>query len=227
MTDFDEFFQTSYPRLMARAVLLCGNRSDAEDAVAEAFAEVARNWATASGYDAPEAYLHVTMTRKVFRLHRWRRRLEEMAALELPVSPFATPHEALEAKEVLAAVAGLPPMQRAVLVHCCLDGMKQAEVAKLLGLRRGTVAAHLFKAREALAKRLGLPITRVVEDGLVAVRWDRRVSAGAGLSEDPLDLALRGAEQWLTDGFATDGATRGRMRAAVDRVQPKRWWGRG
>src|SRR5882757_5579538 len=143
---FEEFFREAYPRLMARAVLLCGDRADAEDAVAQAFAEVARKWDTASRYDAPEAYLHVTMTRKVFRLFK-RRRLEEMAALELPVSPFATPHEALEAKEVLAAVAGLPPMQRAVLVHCCLDGMKQAEVAKLLHIQRGTVAAHLFKAR--------------------------------------------------------------------------------
>lgn len=30
MTDFDEFFRTSCPRLMARAVLLCGNRADNE-----------------------------------------------------------------------------------------------------------------------------------------------------------------------------------------------------
>jgi RNA polymerase sigma factor (sigma-70 family) len=226
VTDFDEFFRTSWPRLMARAVLLCGNRADAEDAAAEAFAEVARNWATVSGYDAPEAYLHVTMTRKVFRLHRWRRRQEEVAALELPVSPYATPHEAFVAKEVLAVVAGLPEKQRAVLVHCCLDGMKQAEVAKLLHIQRGTVAAHLSKAREALAKRLGLPVTRVVEDGLVAVRWDRRIAVGAGLSEDPIDNALREAERWLAEGFAADDATRERVRTAVDQAQPKRRWER-
>ncbi|MEV6603688.1 hypothetical protein [Kutzneria sp. NPDC051319] len=30
MTDLDEFFRTSCPRLMARAVLLCGDRADNE-----------------------------------------------------------------------------------------------------------------------------------------------------------------------------------------------------
>ncbi|QUQ68588.1 RNA polymerase sigma factor [Kutzneria sp. CA-103260] len=212
---FEEFFRESYPRLMARAVVLCGNRADAEDAVAQAFAEVARKWDTASGYEAPEAYLHVTMTRKVFRLFK-RRRLEEMAALELPVSPYATPHEAFEAKEVLAAVAGLPPMQRAVLVHCCLDGLKQAEVAKLLHIKRGTVAAHLFKAREALAAKLGLG-ARTPDDELVATaRRDRIVES------------LLAAERWLADGFAADERTRVRVRGAVDQVPSSRsWWGRG
>lgn len=213
---FEDFFRQAYPRLMARAVLLCGNRADAEDAVAQAFAEVARNWATASGYDAPEAYLHVTMARKAFRLRDQRRRQEEVAALELPVSPSATPHEALAAKEVLAAVAGLPRVQRAVLVHCCLDGMKQAEVAKLLGIQRGTVAAHLHKAREALAAKLGLG-ARTPDDGLVAaVRRDQVLDS------------LRTAERWLTDGFADDEPTRDRVRDAVDHVRPaKRWWRRG
>ena len=214
--DFEDFFRTAYPRLMARAVLLCGNRADAEDAVAQAFAEVARRWDTASGYDAPEAYLHVTMTRKVFRLLRQRRRQEEVAALELPVSPYATPHEALAAKEVLAAVAGLPPVQRAVLVHCCLDGMKQQEVAKLLGIQRGTVAAHLHKARAALAGKLGLVAARPADDGLVAVRGDR------------VTESLRDAARWLAEGFDADESARERVRAAVDQVRPpKRWWGRG
>jgi RNA polymerase sigma factor (sigma-70 family) len=210
---FEEFFRQSYPRLMARAVLLCGDRADAEDAVAQAFAEVARKWDTASGYDAPEAYLHVTMTRKVFRLFR---RRQQEAALELPVSPYATPHEALEAKEVLAAVAGLPPMQRTVLVHCCLDGMKQAEVAKLLRIQRGTVAAHLFKARAALADRLGLG-ARTPDDELVATaRRDRIMES------------LQVAQRWLAEGFAADGPTRDRVLRAVDQVQPpRRWWRRG
>ncbi|HEY0498558.1 MAG TPA: sigma-70 family RNA polymerase sigma factor [Kutzneria sp.] len=208
--DFEHFFRTSYPRLMARAVLLCGNRADAEDAVAEAFAEVARNWTTASGYDAPEAYLHVTMTRKVFRQFRWRRRQEEVAALELPVSPHATPHEAFAAKEVLAVIAGLPEMQRAVVVHCCLDGMAQAEVAKLLHIQRGTVAVHLHKARKTLSAALFDQAYDFVPDT-------------ATLTHRLLD-----AERWLAGGFAADGATRDRVRAAVNQVaQPKRRWGRG
>lgn len=213
--DFEDFFRTSYPRMMARAVLLCGNRDDAEDAVAQAFAEVARNWDTAGGYDAPEAYLHVTMTRKAFRLLKRRRRQEEVAALELPVSPYATPHEAFAAKEVLAAVAALPPVQRAVLVHCCLDGMKQQEVAKLLRIQRGTVAAHLSKARETLRHQLGLAVA-VPDDGLVAVRVDRLVES------------LRRAERWLAEGFDADVEARHRIRAAIDEVPPpRRLWGRG
>ena len=210
MTDFEQFFRASYPRLMARAVLLCGNRADAEDAVAEAFAEVARHWTTASGYDAPEAYLHVTMTRKVFRQFRWLRRQEKVAELELPVSPHASPHEAFAAKEVLAVIAGLPEMQRAVVVHCCLDGMTQVEVAKLLGIQRSTVAVHLHKARKALSA------------ALLDQAYDF-VADKATLTHRLLD-----AERWLADGFAADAAARDRVRAAVAQVAPpQRRGGRG
>jgi RNA polymerase sigma-70 factor (ECF subfamily) len=217
--DFEEFFRTGYPRLMARAVLICGDRADAEDVVAQAFADVARNWDTARRYDAPEAYLHVTMTREAFRLLRRRRRQQEVAVVELPESPSASPHEALAAKEVLAAVAGLPPVQRAVLVHCCLDGLKQQEVAKLLGIQRGTVAAHLHKARAALASKLGLTAVPGPDSGSVAT---------AVVGQDWLAEALAGTVDWLADGFGADRATRGRVRAAVDRVEaPRRWWRRG
>ena len=208
--DFDDFFRTAYPRLMARAVLLCGNRADAEDAVAQAFAEVARNWDTASGYDAPEAYLHVTMTRKVFRQFRRLRRQEEVAALELPVSPHATPHEEFAAKEVLAVIAGLPTMQRAVVVRCCLDDMPQAEVAKLLGIQRSTVAVHLHKARKTLSAVLFGQAYDFVPDS-------------ATLTHRLLDT-----ERWLAEGFAADTTTRERVRATVDLVaQPQRRWWRG
>jgi hypothetical protein len=76
-----------------------GHRADAEDALAE----TAHNWTTASGYDAPEAYLHVTVTRKVFRQFRWRLGEEKVAELELSVSPHATPHKAFAARKARSA----------------------------------------------------------------------------------------------------------------------------
>jgi len=213
---FDEFFRAAYPRLMARAVMLCGHRADAEDVAAQAFAEVARNWARVAGYDAPEAYLHVTMTRKAFRLFRQRRRQEEVAALELPRAPHETPEDAVAAKEVLAAIAGLPPTQRAVLVHCCLDGMRQQEVADVLGIQRGTVAAHLHKARAALSVKLGMPVPTLRDPSWASTPAHVEVKA------------LRHVEQWLADAFAADEVTRDRVQAAVDLVPPpQRWWRRG
>jgi hypothetical protein len=93
--------------------------------------------------------------------------------------------------------------------------MTQKDVAKLLGIQRGTVAVHLSKAREALKGRLGLAVT-LPDDGLVA-------------SRDRVTDALRTAQQWLAEGFGADLATRDRVRAAVDAVPApaRRWWRRG
>ena len=97
-----------------------------------------------------------------------------------------------------------------MVVHCCLDGMTQVEVAKLLGIQRSTVAVHLHKARKALSA------------ALLDQAYDF-VADKATLTHRLLD-----AERWLADGFAADAATRDRVRAAVDQVaQPQRRWWRG
>ncbi len=56
--------------------------------------------------------------------------------------------------QVRAALAQLPAEQRAAVVMHHLEGLPVAEIARLLGVRPGTVMSRLSRAREALRQRL-------------------------------------------------------------------------
>lgn len=149
--DFDSFFTRTYSRTMAKALLLDGHRQDDEDAVAEAYAIVAAKWDVVSEYEAPEAYLHVTMRRLVWRAIKCRKRRAEQPIPE----HLDLPTPAVEGvAEIFAALAELTPTQRAVVVLCQLEGHEQKAVAKMLGIARGTVATHLHDARRRLERTL-------------------------------------------------------------------------
>lgn len=56
--------------------------------------------------------------------------------------------------QVRAAIAALPPRQRAAAILFEIEGLGIREVADLMGCRPGTVKRHLHRARAALATRL-------------------------------------------------------------------------
>lgn len=57
-------------------------------------------------------------------------------------------------KVVQAALAALPAEQRAVVVMHHLEGMSVDEIARVVGVRPGTVMSRLARAREAMRERL-------------------------------------------------------------------------
>ncbi|MEU3283322.1 RNA polymerase sigma factor [Streptomyces antibioticus] len=206
---FAGFFERSYPGMLARALLLCGHRQDAEDAVQEGYAEAFRRWERLRAYEAPDAWVYRVVRQRLWAVGR-RRARHRSAETRLPQPPpTASAEQTAEARAVLSALAGLLPRQRTVLVLHCLEGMTQAEIAEELGLRRGSVAAGVFKARRHLEKELGM-----VDDGGGGDRdrlhgWDELVPSGTfrdGHAEnlaaaqeptDPLAGALRRTELWL------------------------------
>ena len=56
--------------------------------------------------------------------------------------------------QYLVAVAGLPLLQREVIVLSCVEGLPQQEVAAILEIPVNSVKANLRRARLALAKVL-------------------------------------------------------------------------
>ena len=56
---------------------------------------------------------------------------------------------------VVRAIAGLPDVQREVLVLREFEDLKDAEIASLLDIPAGTVMSRLYAARRALADALG------------------------------------------------------------------------
>lgn len=190
--DFASFAACTYPAILARAIMLCGHRQDAEDAVQEAYCEAFRRWDRIGSYDSAEAWVYKVMTQRLWRARRrWAKTLN--AARDLPVPADSRPDQVAEAHEVLRLLAGLPPARRLALVLHCLYGMPQEEIARELGVRRGTVAASIHQGRRTLEQALGLaPASgQDAQEALMSVAG-RAMTAAAAWSDDPL-AALLGA----------------------------------
>ncbi|GGQ65996.1 RNA polymerase sigma factor [Streptomyces asoensis] len=204
--DFEVFFTAHRASLLTRAVMLCGNRQDAEDAVQDAFLAALEHWGRISGYEQPDAWVSLVMRRKLWRALRLRLRAKR-AALDVALPSQASPDETAQARRVLTAMAALPPRQRMVLVMYSLYAMTHQEIADELNIAASTARGNLRKGRENLRRMLGLgpdtdPLNEVPLVGTVGP-----------LPGDGLAAALSATESWLGAALAEDGQARRQARA--------------
>lgn len=74
------------------------------------------------------------------------------------IDPLASPERTAVARaelaEVWSTVASLSSQQRAVFVLRFVEDMSLEEIAAATSLRPGTVKSHLFRATDAIRKRM-------------------------------------------------------------------------
>jgi RNA polymerase sigma factor (sigma-70 family) len=209
--DFARFYQRTFARVLSTAIMASGHRGDAEDAVQDAYIIALRRWDQVGSYEAPEAWVLKVALRRLWRGQRRRRAGEQLA---VTVPPGATPEETAYAREVLAALATLPPPVRVAIVMCAVLGWSQAEVAEVLQVPRNTIANRIFRGRAKLAAQLGMSgQVSGVRDPLVASQGP--VARFAVLEEDPVGEALARAESWLRAGIEAEPDAAGRIWAQV------------
>lgn len=143
-----------YRGLMLRvANSILHNGQDAEDATHQAFLAILNNLDKISEVDCPQtrAYIVIIVERKAIDLLRSRKKAvsfdDEEAELGVDVplpgdSPLAD------------ALAKLPPRYREVLLLRFDNGYSTREIAALLGMEHGTVQKLVWRAKDALEKRL-------------------------------------------------------------------------
>jgi RNA polymerase sigma-70 factor (ECF subfamily) len=145
-------------RLYRAAWALCGSREEAEDLVQETYTRVlARPRLLRSEDDL--GYLLRTMRNTFLNQRRTESRRVRAGplpeALDLVADPHARePQAALEANELYAAIASLPDDFRDVLVAVDVTGLSYKEAARALRIREGTVMSRLYRARQAVVRRL-------------------------------------------------------------------------
>jgi RNA polymerase sigma-70 factor (sigma-E family) len=140
--------------LLATAVLLTGSRAAGEDLLQAALERLMRRWSSVG--ESKEGYLRRTLYH--LAIDQWRsrkRRPEVLAEVEPPSQPDGT--DALDLRQALvAALAQLPPRQRAVLVLRHWEQYSEAEAAEILGCSIGTVKSTasrgLARLRELTAE---------------------------------------------------------------------------
>lgn len=238
--DFTAFFARTSPGLLARALMFCRHRQDAEDAVQNTYIIAFRSWdRVREQYEAPEAWLYTVLRNELCAQARKKARERKVIDV-MPVPHDPTPEQSAEAMAVLDALAALPAKQRTALVLHRLFGMPQDQIAARLGIRRATVAVNVRNARRSLERVLELePGARraSADDALVA---GARFPVPAGVPSprmsaptDPLTAMLRATERWLCEGLEDWPETVQRVRAGIESAvgEPlpsvSRWAGHG
>lgn len=141
-----------YPWATSVAYLLCRDMQQAQDLVQDALVQAIRK--PPQPLDVPT--LRAWLRTVIFRLYlRQRSRARREALALLRWHDERPPDAAVEAgDDVVAALDALSPKQRACIVLRYVEDLPEKEVAELLGMRLGTVKAHLAQGRERL--RVGL-----------------------------------------------------------------------
>jgi RNA polymerase sigma-70 factor (sigma-E family) len=151
--DYTEYVEYRLPALRRLALLLCQDRHRADDLVQQAVIQVYVHWARASAADNTDAYVNAILVREFLHERRsgWARRVSVTG--QLPDAPILTAdRDGL--MDLQAAVAALPPGQRAALVLRYYCDLNIEQTAAALGCSTGTVKSQTAKAIAALRSRL-------------------------------------------------------------------------
>lgn len=145
---FADFVAARLGALTRTAVLLCGDRTLADDLVQSALVKTAAAWPRVE--TNPDAYVRRAMYHE--QISWWRRRSRRPELLtDQPPEPRAPAAGDTEQKLVLAAaLRRLTPKQRAVLVLRFYDDLSVAETAEVLGVATGTVKSQTRLALDRL-----------------------------------------------------------------------------
>lgn len=143
--------------LIRLAVVMLGDRPAAEDVVQDAFAGLYRRWHTLTDTGKALSYVRSSVlngSRSVLR-KRSRPRLAPGDPATAPSSPEAEALLSEEHREVLDAIRRLPDRQREALVLRFYAGLGEEDIARSMGISRGTVKSTTSRALAALRRTLG------------------------------------------------------------------------
>jgi len=162
-------FKEHGARLYRLGVRFCGNADEAHDLVQDVFLKAFRSWKQFDGRSSPSTWLYTIAARRCQRRHR--RRAGEPASMMSLSSLAPPPHDRIVhiasdsnpfddavreqlRDRVASAVAELPARLRLPLVLAEIAEIPLKDVARVLGLKLGTVKSRVHRARLAIRQRI-------------------------------------------------------------------------
>lgn len=225
------------PKAYTQAWRTLGNPADAEDAVQEAVIQLLR---TAGQYDGRipfPAWLGRLVQVACWRFRRQETRLHQREQSAMPHTVTPTDADLDLPHHVREAVASLSEADRTAIELHYFAGMSQASAAAALGLREGTLAMRLSRARDRLGRILagrGVTVGAAALIGLLAnptspaaesslLEKIQRVMPAPG-SPPPVRVPVRQGWSWthgLGLGAAALAASVGLVALSSTTVQPQ------
>ncbi|MHA7900230.1 MAG: RNA polymerase sigma factor [Henriciella sp.] len=143
-----------YPRLMRAALRLLRDRSEAEEAVQEAWAGICRGWPRLSDPAMFPGWAFGILRRKcVDRIRKAQTDRARSAPLETAPEPSQPARGELQV-EIDQALAGLSDDHRLAAILYFGEGLSLNEIAAVTGVPVGTAKSRIFNARQHLKSRL-------------------------------------------------------------------------
>jgi RNA polymerase sigma-70 factor (sigma-E family) len=152
--EFTRFVTARLGPLRRVAYLLCQDWQRADDLVQAAITRLYVRWDRARMMEHPDAYARTILVREFLgeRRSAWARRVVLDSSVPDSVRPA---HDSDTALDVRAALASLPPRQRATIVLRYYCDLTVEQTAQLLHCSTGTVKSQTAKALDTLRARLG------------------------------------------------------------------------
>jgi RNA polymerase sigma-70 factor, ECF subfamily len=150
--DLEGLYRELYPSLVRFSQGIVGSRSDAEDAVHDAFVAAVRS----EPADDPRPWLFRVTRNASIDLLRRRRATVPIEAIETGVNatPTVGPQASAELSEQLALIRSgldaLPERGRTAILLRELGGLRYSEISKVLDTTEGNVKVLIFRARTSL-----------------------------------------------------------------------------
>ncbi len=143
-----------YPRLMRTALRLVQDRSDAEEAVQEAWAGICRGWPRLSDPAMFPGWAFGILRRKcVDRIRKSQTERNRTAPIEAAPEPSQPARGELQV-EIDQALAGLSDDHRLAAILYFGEGLSLNEIAAVTDVPVGTAKSRIFNARQHLKSRL-------------------------------------------------------------------------
>ena len=154
--DFEAWYRSEFSAAVAVLGIVLTDRRLAEEAVSEAFARALADWPKVRAMASPGGWLYRVALNQARSWLR-RRSLERRHPPDRPAPTMtADPDDRL-----WRAVRQLSPRARTAIALRYVADLPEKEVATAMGIKRGTVAATLSRARSQLAEQL---VTQLEEE---------------------------------------------------------------
>ncbi len=152
--NFELWYQAEYARLVNTLAMVTGDRSLAADAAAEACTKALSRWNRVGAMERPGGWVYrvaLNEARKRVKRRSTEGRLlaQSMAQTEVMEPP------AQGDLDLWSAVGRLPERTKEAVVLRYVADLTEPEIARALGISRGTVATMLRRAHAKLADDLG------------------------------------------------------------------------
>lgn len=154
--EFEKIFRDHSYFIYRTAYSVTGNHADAEDVLQTIFVKLLQKEMDARFWNEPRAYLYRASVNLALNIVRTRKRRQASSDIETLEAVAAADTSHLESiqEEVMDAIAQLNPPMVEMLILRYGHNYSDAEIARMLGKSRGTVAVSLYRARTRLKRLL-------------------------------------------------------------------------